>query len=113
MYNGKNSPHYNCHLGHNPDCLFANASIENIFFKMTMDLKKNKHHKGRNCMKTNNKLLLKNKYDYWELCLKISKLRYYDEEVPLDLLFQAQRLGSLAQIPDDELNALLFDLEIQ
>ena len=37
-------------------------------------------------MKTNNKLFLKNKYDYLELSLKISELRYYDKEVPTDLL---------------------------
>ena len=62
-------------------------------------------------MKTNNKLYLKHKYDYLELCLKISKLRYYDKEVPIDLLLQAQRIGSLAQIPDDELNALLWPID--
>ena len=64
-------------------------------------------------MKINNKLLLKNKYDYLELAIKISKLRYYGEKVPTDLLLQAQRLGRLAQIPDVELNALLFNLETQ
>ncbi len=64
-------------------------------------------------MKTNNKLFLKNKYDYLELSLKISELRYYDKEVPTDLLLQAQKLGELALIPDDDLNALLFNLETQ
>ena len=62
-------------------------------------------------MESNNKLFLKHKYDYLELCLKISKLRYYDQDVPADLLLQAQKLGELAMIPDNELNALLFDLE--
>lgn len=64
-------------------------------------------------MKTNNKLFLKNKYDYLELSLKISELRYYDKEVPTDLLLRAQKLGELALIPDDDLNALLFNLETQ
>ena len=64
-------------------------------------------------MQTTNKLFLKHKYDYLQLSLKISKLRYYGEKVPTDLLLQAQRLGRLAQIPDVELNALLFNLETQ
>ena len=64
-------------------------------------------------METNNKLLLKHKYDYLELSLKISKLRYYGEEISTDLLLQAQKLGCLANIPDDELNNLLFNLDIQ
>ena len=42
-------------------------------------------------MKTNNKFLLKNKYDYLELAIKISKLRYLGEEVPIDLLLQVQK----------------------
>ena len=64
-------------------------------------------------LKTNNKHFLKHKYDYLELCLKISKLRYSNKEVPIDLLLLAQKLGSLAQIPDAELNALLFNLQTE
>ena len=67
----------------------------------------------RSIMKTNNKLLLKNKYDYLELAIKISKLRYLGEELPVDLLLQVQKLGDLAKIPDIELNALLLNLETQ
>jgi hypothetical protein len=64
-------------------------------------------------MGINNKLLLKHKYDYLELAIKISKLHYLGEEVPTDLLLQAQEIGCLAEIPDVELNALLFNLETQ
>lgn len=64
-------------------------------------------------METNNKLFLKHKYDYLELSDKISKIRYDDEEVPIDLLLQALEVGGLSEIPDDELNNLLFNLDIQ
>lgn len=64
-------------------------------------------------MKTNNKLLLKHKYDYMELSDKITKIRYDGEEVPIELLLQAIEVGGLAEIPDDELNNLLFNLDIQ
>jgi hypothetical protein len=40
-------------------------------------------------MEINDKLFLKYKYDSLELTLKISKLRYDGEEVPVDLLLQA------------------------
>ena len=64
-------------------------------------------------MEINDKLFLKYKYDYLELSLIISKLRYHGEEVPIDLLLQALQAGCLFDIPDDELNNLLFDLDIQ
>ena len=64
-------------------------------------------------MEINDKLSLKYKYDYLELSLKISKLRYDGEEVPIDLLLQALQAGYLSDIPDDELNNLLFNLDIQ
>ena len=54
-------------------------------------------------MEINDKLFLKYKYDYLELSLKISKLRYDGEEVPIDLLLQALQAGCLSDIPDDEL----------
>jgi hypothetical protein len=63
-------------------------------------------------MKINNKLLLKHKYDYMELSDRISKIRYLGNDVPIDLLLQALEVGSLAEIPDDELNNLLFGLDI-
>ena len=64
-------------------------------------------------MEINDKLFLKYKYDYLELSLKISKLRYDGEEVPVNLLLQALQAGCLSDIPDDKLNHLLFNLDIQ
>ena len=59
------------------------------------------------------KYLFKHKFDYLKLTLEISKLRYHGEEPSMDLLLQAHELGRLAYIPDDELNNLLFNLDIQ
>ena len=42
---------------------------------------------------------------------KISRLRFRGEDVPLDLVLQAEKLGRLAQVPDSELNDLLFNLK--
>ena len=64
-------------------------------------------------MKINGKHLLKHKIDYLELALKITKMRYYGKEPPVELLMEANEVGSLAEIPDNELNNLLFDLDIQ
>ena len=64
-------------------------------------------------MEINDKLFLKYKYDYLELSLKISKLRHDGEEVPIDLLLQALEVGCLADLPEDELNNLLFNLDNQ
>lgn len=64
-------------------------------------------------MKIENKHLLKHKFDYLKLSLKITKMRYHGEEPSMDLLLQAQEIGYLAHIPDDELNNLLFNLDIQ
>ncbi len=64
-------------------------------------------------MGKNNKLILKHKHDYLELSNKISKIRYQGNEVSIDLLLHALEVGDLAEIPDDELNNLLFDLDIQ
>ena len=40
-------------------------------------------------------------------------MRYDGKEPSMDLLLKAQELGCLAQIPDEELNNLLFDLDVQ
>ena len=64
-------------------------------------------------MEINDKLFLKYKFDYLELSLEISKLRYDGEEVPVDLLLQTLEVGCLADIPEDELSNLLFNLDIQ
>ena len=64
-------------------------------------------------MEIDNKYLLKHKLDYLKLTLTISKLRYHGEEPSMDLLLQAHGVGHLADIPDDELNNLLFNLDIQ
>ena len=64
-------------------------------------------------MEINDKLFLKYKYDYLELSLKISKLSYHGEAVPIDLLLQSLQAGCLSDIPDEELNNLLFDMDIQ
>ena len=64
-------------------------------------------------MKTNDKQLLKHKLDYLKLSFKISKMRYHGEIASTELLLKALELGSLANIPDDELNSLLLDLTIQ
>jgi len=63
-------------------------------------------------MEINDKILVKHKLDYLKLTLKISKLRYHGEEPSIELLLRAQQVGSLAKIPDDELNNLLFNLDI-
>ena len=64
-------------------------------------------------MKIDDKHLLKHKLDYLKLTLKISRMRYHGEEPSMDLLLQAQEIGCLAKIPDDELNNLLFNLDVQ
>ena len=64
-------------------------------------------------MKIDHRYLLKHKLDYLQLTLKISKLRYHGKEPDMDLLLQAQKIGHLAGIGDDELNSLLFNLNIQ
>jgi hypothetical protein len=61
-------------------------------------------------MKTNDKNLVMHKLNYLELTLKISKMRYHGEEIPIELLVKAHKLGSLAQIPDSELNSFLSKL---
>jgi len=64
-------------------------------------------------MQTNKNSLVKHKLDYLKLILKISKLRYHGKEPPIDLLIEANKIGSLAEIPVDELTNLLLDLKTQ
>ena len=56
---------------------------------------------------------LKYKSDYLELAHEIAKLRSKGQKVPKALLVNALTAGSLADVPDDELNALLLDLNTQ
>ena len=64
-------------------------------------------------MEINDKIDVKHKIEYLKLVLKISRLWYHGEEPDIDLLLQAQETGQLAGIPDDELNNLIFNLNIQ
>ncbi|MBW2449827.1 MAG: hypothetical protein JRE92_05320 [Deltaproteobacteria bacterium] len=61
-------------------------------------------------MATNFEFVLQYKSDYLELSHEISKLRNNGKEVPEDLTLKAFTVGCLAGIPDDELNALISDL---
>jgi hypothetical protein len=63
-------------------------------------------------MEIDDKYLCKHKLDYLKLTLKISRLRYHGQQPPPELLIQAHKVGCLAKIPDDELNSLLFNLDI-
>jgi hypothetical protein len=69
-------------------------------------------HDRKSVMEIDDKILLKHKLDYLKMTLKISKLCYHMEEPSIDLLLQAQQVGSLAKIPNEELNNLLFNLDI-
>jgi hypothetical protein len=62
-------------------------------------------------MTTNYDFSLQHKSEYLELSHEISKLRRNGDKVPKALLVNALTAGSLANVPDDELNALLFDLK--
>ena len=65
-------------------------------------------------MEMNDKHLFRHKLEYLKLTLMISKLRYHGKKEPdMDLLLKAHKIGELAAIPDDELNNLLFNLNIQ
>ena len=68
-------------------------------------------HDRKTLMEIDRKILLKHKRDYLNLTLKISKMRYHGKEPPIELLMQANEVGHLAEIPDDELNNLLFNLD--
>jgi hypothetical protein len=62
-------------------------------------------------MGTEKILLLNHKMKYQEILDKIDILRYQSKPVPLDLILQAEKFGRLAQIPDEELNPILFNLK--
>jgi hypothetical protein len=64
-------------------------------------------------MATNSDFALQYKSDYLELSHEISKLRNDGKEVPEALLLKAFTAGCLANIPDDELNALFSQLKKQ
>jgi len=64
-------------------------------------------------MATNYEFSLKYKSDYLELSNKLSELRRNGDEVSKALLLNAITAGGLADVPDDELNALLSDLKTQ
>ena len=63
-------------------------------------------------MEIDDNILLDHKLEYLKLTLKISKMRYHGEEPSMELLLQAQELGCLAEIPDEELNNLLFNMDV-
>jgi len=64
-------------------------------------------------MATNFEFTLQYKSDYLEFSHEISKLRNDGDKVPQSLLLKAITAGCLADVPDDELNALLSDLKKQ
>ena len=64
-------------------------------------------------METNYEFSLKCKSDYLELSHEISKLRRNGDKIPKALVVNALTAGGLADVPDDELNALLSDLKTQ
>ena len=59
------------------------------------------------------KELIKCKKQYLELVFKITQLQLSGKNPPENLLKQAQEIARAAEIPDDELNGLLFNLNIQ
>jgi hypothetical protein len=64
-------------------------------------------------METVNRYLLQHKLEYLKLTVKISRIRYHGKEPDRDLLLEAQKIGLIADIEDNELNNLLFNLNIQ
>jgi hypothetical protein len=57
-------------------------------------------------MEIDDKIDVKNKIDYLKLALKLSKIRYKGDEPPNELLQQAQEIGRLAGISEQELENL-------
>jgi hypothetical protein len=57
-------------------------------------------------MEIDYKIDVKNKIDYLKLALKLSKIRYKGDEPPNELLQQAQEIGRLAGISEQELENL-------
>ena len=62
-------------------------------------------------MGTDDILLLNHKKKYQELLDEIDILRYQGKPVPLNLILQAEKFGRLAQVPNEELRAILFNLK--
>lgn len=62
-------------------------------------------------MGTDDILLQSHKMKYQELLDKIDILRYHNKPVPLDLILQAEQFGRLAQLPNEELRSILFNLK--
>ena len=50
------------------------------------------------------------KLEYFKLTLEISKYRCRGEDPPMGLLMQAHEIGTLAKIPSEDLEGLLFDI---
>ena len=50
------------------------------------------------------------KLEYFKLTLEISRYRCKGEDPPIGLLMQAHEIGTLAQIPSEDLDSLLFDI---
>lgn len=48
--------------------------------------------------------------DYFRLTLEISRYRRHGEDPPIGLLMYAHEIGSLAKIPSEDLDGLLFDI---
>ena len=67
----------------------------------------------RTIMEVNKEFLLRYKSDYLEFSHEITKLRNDGDKVPQSLLLKAITAGCLADVPEDELNALVSDLKKQ
>ena len=53
------------------------------------------------------------KLEYFKLTLEISRYRCRGEDPPMGLLMQAHEIGTLAEIPSEDLDSLLFDIYSQ
>jgi hypothetical protein len=53
------------------------------------------------------------KLSCFKLTLEISRYRCQGEDPPIGLLMHAHEIGSLAKIPSDDLDSLLFDIYSQ
>lgn len=53
------------------------------------------------------------KLEYFKLTLEISRYRCHGEDLPIGLLMQAHEVGTLAKIPSEDLDSLLFDIYSQ
>ena len=69
------------------------------------------NYEGEHNMRTEDILLLNHKMKYQELVDKIDVFRNHGKPLPLNLILQAEKFGRLAQVPDTELRAILFNLK--